>query len=137
MVDSVIVLESVKLDSESELLNLESKPTRDSVFSLHSTLGLPVKLSCAEHPESRPLRGVQSLAKGGRSASATIALEAEVARHSPRLPKKTQRVASEAQQKSGALSFSGLGRAETPFSFAQTSDFENLGNIREKENLRG
>ena len=125
MVDSVIVLESVKLDSESELLNLESKPTRDS--SLHSTLGLPVKLSCAEHPESRPLRGVQSLAKGGRSASATIALEAEVARHSPRLRKKTQRVASEAQQKSGALSFSGLGRG----------DFENLGNIREKENLRG
>ena len=33
VVDSVIVLESVKLDSESELLNLESKPTRDSVFS--------------------------------------------------------------------------------------------------------
>ena len=71
--------------------------------------------------------------------SATIALEAEKrgSPPPPRLRKKTQRVASAAQQKSGALSFSGLGRAETPFSFAQTSDFENLGNIREKENLRG
>ena len=40
---------------------------------------------------------------------------------------------------SGALSFSGLGRAgrgETPFLFAQTSDDENLENIREKETLR-
>ena len=63
----------------------------------------------------RPLRGVQSLEKGGRSASATIALEADIARHSPRLPKR----------KSGALFFSGLGRAgrgETPFLFAQTRD---------------
>ena len=125
LVDSVIVLESVKLDSESELLNLESKPTRDSVFSLHSTLGLPVKLSCAEHPESRPLRGVQSLAKGGRSASATIALEAEVARHSPRLSKKTQRVASEAQQKSGALSFwaGESGERGNPFFFCANKRF--------------
>ncbi len=61
--------------------------------------------------------------------SATIALEAEVARHFPRLPKK----------KSGALSFSGLGRAgrgETPFSFAKTSDFVKPNNIRENVNLR-
>ena len=53
--------------------------------------------------------------------------------------KKTQRVASEAQQKSGALSFSGLGRAgrgETLFSFAQTSDDENLENIRENTTPR-
>ena len=69
-----------------------------------------------------------------------LCLDKEIARHSPRLRKKTQRVASEAQQKSGALSFSGLGRAgrgETPFSFAQTSDDVNLGSIRESVNLRG
>ena len=69
-----------------------------------------------------------------------LCLDKEIARHSPRLRKKTQRVASEAQQKSGALSFSGLGRAgrgETLFSFAQTSDDENLEHIRESVNLRG
>ena len=32
--------------------------------------------------------------------------------------------------------FFGAGERGNPFSFAQTSDFENLGNIREKENLR-
>ncbi len=71
--------------------------------------------SASAHTAPRPLRGVQSLEKGGRSASATIALEADTARHSPRLPKR----------KSGALFFSGLGRAgrgETPFLFAQTRD---------------
>ncbi|WP_395001958.1 hypothetical protein, partial [uncultured Helicobacter sp.] len=55
-----------------------------------------------------------------------LCLDKEIARHS--------------QQKSGALSFSGLGRAgrgETLFSFAQTSDDENLGSIRESVNLRG
>ena len=69
-----------------------------------------------------------------------LCLDKEIARHSPRLRKKTQRVASEAQQKSGALSFSGLGRAgrgETLFSFAQTSDDETLEHIRESVNLRG
>ena len=120
------------------LHELDSINALDSVFSLHSTLGLPVTLSCAEHPESRPLCGVQSLEQGGRSALRNDCARSGKARLSPpRLRKKTQRVASAAQQKSGALSFSGLGRAETPFSFAQTSDFENLGNIREKENLRG
>ena len=42
-------------------------------------------------------------------------------------------------KKSGALSFSGLGRAgrgETPFLFAQTSDDEKLENIRENAILR-
>ena len=81
------------------LHELDSINALDSVFSLHSTLGLPVTLSCAEHPESRPLRGVQSLEQGGRSASATIALEAEKARLSPCLRKKSQRVASKAPKK--------------------------------------
>ena len=53
---------------------------------------------------SRPLRGVQSLRKGGSSASATIALEAEKARLSRQkiyfvAAEKTQRVASKAHQK--------------------------------------
>ena len=85
----------------------------------------------------RPCRGVQSLEQGGRSASATIALEADTARLSPRLP--CRRLASKAQQKRGALSFSGLGRAgrgETPFSFAQTQDSKKLENIRENASLR-
>ena len=94
--------------------------------------------------DTRPLRGVQSLRKGGSSASATIALEAEKARLSRQkiyfvAAEKTQRVASKAQQKSGALSFSGLGRAgrgETPFLFAQTRDSKNLESIRENAILR-
>ena len=68
-----------------------------------------------------------------------LCLDKDTARHSPRLRKKTQRVASAAQQKSGALSFSGLGRAgrgETPFSFAQTQDSKKLENIRENAILR-
>ena len=96
--------------------------------------------SASAHTDTRPLRGVQSLGQGGSSASATIALEAEIARLSPRLRKKSQRVASKAQQKRGALSFSGLGRAgrgETPFLFAQTSDSKKLENIRENASLRG
>ena len=53
--------------------------------------------------------------------------------------KTTQRVASAAQLKSGALSFSGLGRAGrgvTPFLFAQTQDSKKLENIRENAILR-
>ena len=124
------------LDSESKLLKLDSKPTRDSVFSLHSALSSPVKLSCAEHPKSRPLRGVQSLEKGGRSASATIALEADIARLSPRLP--CRRLASKAQQKQWRL-FRGWGeRGEenTPFC-EKTQDSKKLESIREKKNLKG
>ena len=66
---------------------------------------------------SRPCRGGENQEKGGSSATAdfsketSFCLDKETARLSPRLRKKTQRVASEAQQKSGALSFSGLGRA--------------------------
>ena len=91
------------------------------------------------HTAPRPLRGVQSLEKGGATASATIALEADTARLSPRLRKKTQRVASEAQQKSGGF-FGALrerGGDNTPFSFAQTQDSKKLESIRENVNLRG
>ena len=55
--------------------------------------------SAAAHTDTRPLRGAQSLEQGGRSASATIALEAEKARLSPCLRKKSQRVASKAPKK--------------------------------------
>ncbi|WP_394994289.1 hypothetical protein [uncultured Helicobacter sp.] len=60
--------------------------------------------------DTRPLRGVQSLEKGGSSASATIALEVEKARHSPRLP--CRRLASKAQQKQWRLfrGFESAGR---------------------------
>ena len=91
------------------LHELDSINALDSVFSLHSTLGLPVTLSCAEHPESRPLRGVQSLEQGGRSASATIALEAEKARLSPLdCRKRPNGLQAKRSKNSGALSFSGL-----------------------------
>ena len=42
-VDCAFVCESVELDSESVLgsVRLDSKPFLDSVFSLHSALGLP------------------------------------------------------------------------------------------------
>ena len=92
------------------------------------------------HTAPRPLRGVQSLGQGGATASATIALEADTARHSPRLPKRPNGLQAKRSKNSGALFFSGLGRAgrgETPFLFAQTSDDENLENIRENVNLRG
>ncbi|WP_394996958.1 hypothetical protein [uncultured Helicobacter sp.] len=72
-------------------------------------------------------------------AIAPTALEADTARLSPRLPKRPNGLQAKPQQKSGALSFSGLGRAgrgETPFLFAQTSDFEKLENIRENTTLR-
>ena len=73
-------------------------------------------------------------------AIAPTALEADTARLSPRLRKKTQRVASKAQQKQRRFIFFGAGESGergNPFSFAQTSDFENLENIRESVNLRG
>ncbi|WP_395003322.1 glycosyltransferase [uncultured Helicobacter sp.] len=95
--------------------------------------------------DTRPCRGGKNQEQGGSSATAdfsketSFCLDKETARHSPRLRKKTQRVASKAQQKRGALSFSGLGRAgrgETPFSFAQTQDSKKLENIRENASLR-
>ena len=65
--------------------------------------------------DTRPLRGVQSLEQGGSSASATIALEAEKARHSRQkiyfvAAEKTQRVASKAQQKQRRFIFFGALR---------------------------
>ena len=97
--------------------------------------------SASAHTDTRPLRGVQSLGQGGSSASATIALEAEIARLSPRLRKKTQRVASQATAKTAALysfrGFSERGGDNTPFLFAQTSDSKKLENIRENASLRG
>ena len=96
----------------------------------------PIKYVGAIAPTApRPCRGGENQEKGGSSATAdfsketSFCLDKDTARHSPRLPKK----------KSGALSFSGLGRAgrgETPFSFAQTRDSKNLENIRENTTLK-
>ena len=68
-----------------------------------------------------------------------LCLDKDTARLSPRLPKRPNGLQAQRSKNSGALFFSGLGRAgrgETLFLFAQTSDDENLENIREKETLR-
>ena len=55
------------------------------------------------------------------------------------MPKKSQRVASKAQQKQRRFIFFGAGESgerETPFSFAQTRDSKNLENIRENTTLK-
>ena len=91
--------------------------------------------SASAHTAPRPLRGVQSLEKGGATASATIALEAETARHSPRLP--CRRLASKAQQKQWRL-FRGWGErgeGNTPFC-EKTQDSKKLESIRENTTLR-
>ena len=68
-----------------------------------------------------------------------LCLDKETARHSPRLPKRPNGLQAKRSKNSGALSFSGLGRAgrgETPFSFAQTRDSKKLESIRENATLR-
>ena len=92
--------------------------------------------SASAHTDTRPLRGVQSLEQGGSSASATIALEADK-RGSP-LDCRAKGLQAKRSKNSGALSFSGLGRAgrgETPFC-EKTQDSKKLESIREKETLR-
>ena len=102
---------------------------------------------------TRPCRVWQSVSffrkiSGGTAATffliflkkLTLCLDKEIARLSPRLPKRPNGLQAQRSKNSGALFFSGLGRAgrgETLFSFAQTSDDENLENIRENVNLRG
>ncbi|WP_394908222.1 heavy metal translocating P-type ATPase [uncultured Helicobacter sp.] len=88
---------------------------------------------------SRPLRGVKNALRKCRSAFLAFLTRQGESEALPLIAEKTQRVASVAQQKSGALSFSGLGRAgrgETPFSFAQTQDCVKLENMSENEILR-
>ena len=90
--------------------------------------------SASAHTVSRPLRGVQSLRKGGSSASATIALEAEKARLSRQkiyfvAAEKTQRVASKAQQKQRRFILfgaKGSGEGINPFSFCANTRFCEL-----------
>ena len=89
--------------------------------------------------DTRPLRGVQSLEKGGRSASATIALEAEKARHSPCLPKRPNGLQAKRSKKAALYLFRGFserGEGKPPFLFAQTRDSKKLENIRENAILR-
>ena len=85
----------------------ESMPIDSAIFAEQKSHKM---CSAAAHTTPRPLRGVQSLEKGGATASATIALEAEIARLS------RQKIYFVAAQKAAA--FSGLGRAgrgEYPF----------------------
>ena len=114
----------------------ESKDSKSLDSAIFATQKSNKICSASAHTTSRPLRGVQSLEKGGATASATIALEAEVARLSPRLP--CRRLASKAQQKQWRL-FRGCGeRGEenTPFC-EKTQDSKKLESIREKKNLKG
>ena len=78
----------------------ESKDLDSAIFAQQKSHKM---CSAQVHTAPRPLRGVQSLGQGGATASATIALEADTARLSPCLPKKTQRVASVSHSKNAAL----------------------------------
>ena len=71
--------------------------------------------------------------------SATIALEAEKARHSPCLPKRPNGLQAKRSKKAALYLFRGFserGGDNTPFSFAQTRDSKKLENIRENAILR-
>ncbi|WP_394995426.1 RNB domain-containing ribonuclease [uncultured Helicobacter sp.] len=101
--------------------------------------------SAAAHTDARPCRGGKNQEQGGSSATAdfsketSFCLDKDTARLSPRLPKRPNGLQAQRSKNSGALFFSGLGRAgrgETLFSFAQTSDDENLENIRENTTPR-
>ena len=87
----------------------------------------PNKCGGAQAPtDTRPCRGGKNQEKGGSSATAdfsketSFCLDKDTARHSPRLRKKTQRVASKAQQKQRRFILFGAGESGergNPFSF--------------------
>ncbi|WP_394997102.1 hypothetical protein [uncultured Helicobacter sp.] len=113
----------------------ESKDVESLDSAIFATQKSNKICSASAHTAPRPLRGVQSLGQGGSSASATIALEAEKARLSPRLP--CRRLASKAQQKQWRL-FRGWGErgeGNTPFC-EKTQDSKKLESIRENTTLR-
>ena len=89
------------------------------------------------HTAPRPLRGVQSLGQGGATASATIALEADTARHSPRLPKRPNGLQAKRSKNSG--DFFGALRVrggDKPLFAKKQSNTQNLENIRENTILK-
>ena len=98
------------------LHELDSINALDSVFSLHSTLGLPVTLSCAEHPESRPLCGVQSLEQGGRSALRNDCARSGKARLSPPdCAKRPNGLQAQRSKKAALYLFRGWGERKPLF----------------------
>ena len=107
------------------LHELDSINALDSVFSLHSTLGLPVTLSCAEHPESRPLCGVQSLEQGGRSALRNDCARSGKARLSPPPPiaQKDPTGCKRSAAKKRRFIFFGAGESGNPFFFCANKRF--------------
>ncbi|HIV49294.1 MAG TPA: cadmium-translocating P-type ATPase [Candidatus Helicobacter avicola] len=97
----------------------ESKALDSAIFAEQKSNQM---CSATAPTTSRPLRGVQSLEQGGSSASATIALEADIARLSPRLPKKRWLFRGWGER----------GEGNTPFC-EKTQDFKKQRIIRENE----
>ena len=82
--------------------------------------------------DTRPLRGVQSLRKGGSSASATIALEAEKRGTLP-----VCRAEGLQSKNSGDFFVAGeSGERGIPLFAKKQSNTQNLENIRENATLR-
>ena len=130
--DSKTITESNSIDSESRQFTQSTTPKNPSEALLNTNNSacastMPkrnckiapslqsknqIKCVASAHTVSRPLRGVQSLRKGGSSASATIALEAEkrgtpAKRYTLWLPKRPNGLQAKRSKNSGALFFFG------------------------------
>ena len=164
--DSKTITESNSIDSESKQLtqsttlknlskalpninNVRNSASRAESMPIDSAIFATQKsnqcVGAIAPTATRPCRGGKNQEQGGSSATAdfsketSFCLDKDTARLSPRLPKRPNGLQAQRSKNSGALFFSGLGRAgrgETLFSFAQTSDDENLENIRENTTPR-
>ena len=90
--------------------------------------------------DTRPLRGAQSLEKGGSSALRNDCARSGKSEALPDCRKDPTGCKRSAAKTVALYSFRGFserGGDNTPFSFAQTSDSVNLNNIRESVNPLG